>query len=324
MWGKKKSAFREEMYLPKRQVKRPKRGEVVEDKKRTFPWLALLLWICFLGTSAYMLLFSPVMNIEVLHTEGNVLVSQSDVEKYFAEERESVTWHVFKRSNYFLFQTERLKQNLQNTFPAIEDISVEKKFPNKINIYIKERAIAILWCSRGPCALVRSDGRAVEGALVPEKKGLLPLYTIVDTGGLPIVLGERLFDYPFVENFDTNRKLLSEELNITFKNEATSASRFSDEVRLNTDAGYELLLNARLEPRQNIKFLRLFFDQELPYDRQGELRSIDLRTENRIYYTLKNAPEKEEEASTTEDATKDTTLPKKEEKQNNKKTTKKE
>ncbi|MCW1888684.1 MAG: hypothetical protein KIH67_003980, partial [Candidatus Moranbacteria bacterium] len=32
-----------------------------------------------------------------------------------------------------------------------------------------------------------------------------------------------------------------------------------------------------------------FFDQEFPLERQGELRSVDLRTENRIYYALKNS-----------------------------------
>jgi len=319
MWGKKKPTFREDLYLPKRQVKRAKRGDVVSDHKRTFPWLALFLWLCFMITCCYMLLFSPVMNIGILHAEGNSLVSQSDIEKYFALERESVSGYFFKRQNFFLFRSNLFQKRLQEEFPAIENIRVEKTFPDKISVFIEERKTAILWCSRGPCSLIRSDGVAVEGALVSEKKGLLPLYTIVDTGGLPVTLGERIFDYPFVRNFEENKRLLGERLGITIKNEATSASRFSDEVRLTTDNGYELLLNTRTEPEQNIKFLRLFFDQEIPVERQGELKSIDLRTPNRIYYALKNAPEKEEEVKTDEQKAKEQTEINKEEKPKEKK-----
>lgn len=289
MLGRKKQVFREDLYLPKHQVKKVKRGDAVASQKRTFPWLALFLWLCFVGTFVYMLFFSPVMNVEVLHVEGNVQVTQSDVERYFAEEREGVLWYILKRQNYFLFRSDTLMNRLKEELPAIENVRVEKVFPNKVNIFIEERPVAILWCSRGPCSLVRKDSVATEGASVPDKRGALPLYTIVDTGGLPVTLGEKLFDYSFVAHFKENVDLLQEEFGIVVKNEATSASRFSDEVRFTTEGGYELLLSMRFDPHQNMKFLHLFFDQEFPWDRQGELRSVDLRTENRIYYSLKNS-----------------------------------
>ncbi len=299
MLGKKRQVFREDLYLPKRQVKRVKRGDVVGENDRHFPWLALLLWIFFVGTFGYMLFFSPVMNIEVLHVEGNTLVPQSEIEKYFAEEREQISWKILKRQNFFLFRGSIFEKRLREELPAIEDVRIEKTFPNKLSVFVIERQTAILWCSRGPCALIRKDGRAAEGANIPEKRGTLPLYTIVDIGGLPIVLGDKIFNYPFVQNFEENTKLLKEEFGIVVKSDATSASRFSDEVRFTTEAGYELLLNLRLDPHQNSKFLHLFFDQEIPLDSQGELKSIDLRTENRIYYALKNSkPEEQEEVKT--------------------------
>ncbi len=308
MLGKKRQVFREDLYLPKHQLKKVKRGEVVTSHKKSFPWLALFLWFCFVGTFVYMLLFSPVMNVEVLHVEGNSRVTQSDVEKYFAEEREGVFGFVLKRQNFFLFRTGALRNRLQQELPAIENVRVEKEFPNKVNIFIEERQIAVLWCSRGPCSLVRNDSVAAEGANVPDKKGNLPLYTIVDTGGLPVTLGEKIFDYPFVEYFRENVQLLQEEFGIAVKNEATSASRFSDEVRFSTETGYELLLSMRFDPHQNMKFLHLFFDQEFSLERQGELKSIDLRTENRIYYALKNSNPEDaaEEVKTDQEKKEDT------------------
>nr|MCW1888453.1 FtsQ-type POTRA domain-containing protein [Candidatus Moranbacteria bacterium] len=147
MFARKKQVFREDLYLPKHQVKKVKRGDAVASNKRTFPWLALFLWFCFVGTFVYMLFFSPVMNVEILHVEGNAQVAQSDVEKYFAEEREGVLWHILKRQNYFLFRADALMNRLKGELPAIENVRVEKVFPNKVNIFIEERQLAVLWCS---------------------------------------------------------------------------------------------------------------------------------------------------------------------------------
>ncbi|MEK9173795.1 MAG: FtsQ-type POTRA domain-containing protein, partial [Patescibacteria group bacterium] len=209
------------------------------------------------------------------------------------------------RDNFFLFRTSRVRAILEDEFPAIEEVSVTKTFPNKVNVFLRERELALLWCSRGPCYLLSEHNVARAGGFVPERRGELPLYTVIDTGGLPVEIGRALFDYPFIEHFKENKERLQGELGIVIKPEMTSASRFSDELRMQTEGGWELFINSRIEPEENIKTLRLFFEQEIPFERQGELRNVDLRTENRIYYTLKGPPsqeegeEKKEEASTT-------------------------
>lgn len=294
MWNKKKKKFREELYLPKRQLKKPKRSENVEDPRRAFPWLTLFLWLCFLGTGGYMFFFSPVVKMDTLHMEGNVRVPKDRVEELFVHEGETKLFGAVVRSNFFLFRTETLKRQLQEEFPAIEEVVVTKTFPNKVNVLIRERELALLWCSRGPCYLLGENNVALPGDGVPERRGDLPMYTVVDMGGLPVEIGRTLFDYPFLGHFKENRERLQSELGIVIKPEMMSASRFSDEIRLQTEAGWELLLNARIEPGENIQTLRLFFEQEVPFERQGELRNVDLRTEKRIYYSLK-VPAGEEE-----------------------------
>jgi cell division septal protein FtsQ len=316
MWSKKKKTFREELYLPKRQIKKPKRSENVVSVKQSFPWITLSLWTAFLGTVGYMFFFSSVVRMEVLHTEGNVRVPKERIEELFVNEGESKLLKSIRRSNFFLFRSDRLKYILEEEYPAIEEIRITKSFPNKVNVLIRERDIAILWCSRGPCYLIDENNIARAGHTVSERHGELPLYTVLDTGGLSVEIGRTLFDYPFVEYFKKNKELLESDLGIRIRPELASSSRFSDELRLQTEGGWELLINSRLKPEENIKTLRLFFEQEIPFERQGELRNVDLRTENRIYYALKNAPEKEgeDEQKDGEGATEGGNTPKKEEK----------
>ncbi len=304
MWSKKKPTFSPDLYLPKRKQKKPKRSENVEDIRRKPPLLTVFLWLVFCGTVLYMLFLSSVMRMEILHVEGNVLVPKGRMEELFVNENESRIFAGIKRSNFFLFRTSRVQAILEQEFPAIEELSVSKTFPNKVNIILRERELAILWCSRGPCYLLSEENVARAGDLVPERRGSLPLYTVIDTGGLPVEIGRTLFDYPFVEHFKQNKERLQVELGIVIKPEMTSASRFSDELRLQTEGGWELLINSRIQPEENIKTLRLFFEQEVPFERQGELRNVDLRTENRIYYSLKNAPPKEEDGEKKETETK--------------------
>lgn len=317
MWNKKKKTFREELYLPKRQLKKPKRSENVVESKRSFPWLTLFLWLCFLGTGGYMLFFSPVMKADTLHVEGNSRVSRDRIEELFVHEGETKLWKMAERSNLILFRTSVLQARLLDEFPAIEEIRVTKTFPNKINVFIREREFALLWCSRGPCYLLSEHNVALPGESVPEKKGELPMYTVTDLGGLPVEIGRTLFDYPFIEHFKENKERLKTELGIEVNPEMMSASRFSDELRMKTEAGWELTLNSRIEPDQNIKTLRLFFEQEIPFERQGELRNVDLRTENRIYYSLKDGLPKEgeeEDKQKSEEVDKQEALPTKNEK----------
>ena len=294
MWSKKKPTFREELYLPKRKQKKPKRSENLEETRRGFPWLTLLLWTSFLGTVSYMLFFSSVMRMEVLHVEGESRVPKSRIEELFVNEGETRLLKSIPCNNFFLFRTGRVKGILEDEFPAIEEVSVTKAFPNKVNVFLREKDLAVLWCSRGPCYLLNEHNVAGSGDFVMERRGTLPVYTVIDSGGLPVEIGRTLFDYPFIEHFKQNKERLESELGIVIKPEMTSASRFSDELRMQTEGGWELLINSRIEPDDNIKTLRLFFEQEVPFERQGELRNVDLRTENRIYYSFKNAPTEEE------------------------------
>jgi hypothetical protein len=318
MWPKKKPTFREELYLPKRKQKKPKRSENVEETKVGFPWLTMFLWVVFVGTVSYMLFFSSVMRMEALHVEGESRVSKGRIEELFVNEGESRLLSSIRRSNFFLFRTDRIKTILEDEFPAIEEVTVTKIFPNRVNVTIRERDLAVLWCSRGPCYLLSERNVARQGDFVIERKGTLPVYTVLDTGGLPVEIGRTLFDYPFIEHFKQNKERLETELGIVIKPETTSSSRFSDELRMQTEAGWELLINSRIAPAENINTLRLFFEQEIPFERQGELRNVDLRTENRIYYALKNTlpkgegeEKKEDEASTKEVSPTETPLIKK-------------
>jgi POTRA domain, FtsQ-type len=303
MWSKKKPTFREELYLPKRKQKKPKRSENVEAVGRKTPLLTVFLWLVFCGTAVYMLFLSSVMRMEILHVEGNTRVPKGRIEELFVNESEARLFTGIRRSNFFLFRTSRVQTILEQEFPAIEELSVSKTFPNKVNVILRERELAILWCSRGPCYLLSEQNVARAGDWVSERRGELPLYTVIDTGGLPVEIGRTLFDYPFVEHFKQNKERLEVELGIVIKPEMTSASRFSDELRMQTEGGWELLINSRIQPEENIKTLRLFFEQEVPFEKQGDLRNVDLRTENRIYYSLKNTPPKEEDEENKEGET---------------------
>ncbi len=50
-------------------------------------------------------------------------------------------------------------------------------------------------------------------------------------------------------------------------------------------------MNTRTPPEENEATLRLFFEKELPFERQGELRYVDLRAEMDVIVLISNCPQ---------------------------------
>lgn len=297
MFRKTKTTFREEHYLPKRQSKRPRRGAVAAPPKPFFPlFLAGALWALFLGTGLYVIFFSPFLVIQEIAVAGNERIKTEDLASLYREETATPFFSVFSRRNYFLLDKAGLEAKIRERHPEIEEVKLSKVFPATLALHIRERPLGVLWCSRGPCYLLDKASRTWEGRFVEENSQPdFPLYRITDTSGLPVALGETLFDYPFMAILGENLSRLEHGLAIPVERQGTSSSRFSDELRLRTLLGWELYLNTRISAEENEKALRLFFEKELPFERQGELRYIDLRAENRVYYALKGDEGKTEE-----------------------------
>ncbi|OGI21300.1 MAG: hypothetical protein A2808_01390 [Candidatus Moranbacteria bacterium RIFCSPHIGHO2_01_FULL_55_24] len=301
---KKPGAFHKNVFLPKRKEKRAKRGASEEKTGRPgMFFLSLFLWLVFLGTLGYLLLVSPLLLLERFSVSGNSRVSTEKLEDFFSQATSDTWLGVFSAKNYLLFRTEKFSAALLETYPEIRSARVEKRFPASLFLRVEEREAGVLWCSGGPCYLLDEENRTRESRAIiglPEER--LPVYTVIDKSGLPVDLGQPVFSYPFSTRLLALYSLLDERFGIKLEKESVTPSRFSDEVRFRAEGGYELYVNTSLEPQETIDSLALFFDGELPQEKLGELAYIDLRTENRIYYAFKNAPEEKKSEENKENA----------------------
>lgn len=159
----------------------------------------------------------------------------------------------------------------------------------------------LLWCSGDPCFLVDDDGNARDAAptLLPENDPFV--VRVIDESARPVDIDAKLLSGSVAESILALEADLRESGIVGITLPFHSPSRVSDEVRITTEEGWDLLVSLGIDPEKTIASLRLVLGKEIPADRCSALRYIDLRTENKAFFAYTDWTPPEDE--TTDPAT---------------------
>jgi cell division septal protein FtsQ len=289
-WSKKKNKRIElELRAPR------KRRSFFEKKEKKMPnpvfsrMIFRLLFLVFVGATAYILFFSPFLEIKKISLEGVAELEYEDVYNKVSESFSGKYFYFIPKNNLILISRNRMRKELSDSFKKISKVEIEKIFPDGIAVKIVERKALLVWCSAGPCYIIDENGYAYtwtdfESDEVKQNN----LLNIVDNSGKPVAIGEKVLDEEYMEFVMALEDKLNGETGIKINNKYHVGSRIAEEVRVRVEEGWEIFFSTSLPMENSIQTFKTFLEKEMTNKDKSKLEYIDLRAENKVYYKFRD------------------------------------
>lgn len=259
---------------------------------RFFSLGIVILWGLALAVASYTLLFSSLHTIDTFRISGNSEIPVSKIEEAGREFLKQKVWHIFPKSNYFVFPEKRFEDYLLERLPKLSSVSVEKEFSHTLHVNVSERERILLWCASENCLLLDEKGCAKSARFAEDPLNFPSLLRLADMSNAPVSEGDcpLAADIPrFVLKLTS---LFEKDMAIRLRDTPVlTPTRISRDIRFTTEEGWEIRTSADIAPEKIVATLKIFLSQEISPEERTKLRYIDLRTENRVFYSSIPVPE---------------------------------
>ena len=289
-----KQGFSSKIFFSSKKIAPQERREVVYLKKNKKSHLGvILLWLLLGATTVYVLFYSPYLLVEKPFVSDTGNIPAARIEQFIYENISGKYFGIVPRNNFFTLRPNRLEEILRQTFPLIKNATVIRTFPNNMRVEIKEREKIVTWCAVEHCFMLEENGTVVENDNMFSDENKDYVLSVTDTSGQTASSGQKIFDWDFAGFVITLESSFNERFGIEIENEFVTTSRFSDGLRVKAKDGLEIFLNARTPLSKSLDVLALLFEKGLPRESRKQLKYIDLRTENRIFYAFQDGAQLE-------------------------------
>jgi len=253
--------------------------------KNRFFWLSILTLI-ILGGIFYFLIFSSFFQIEIVAISGNKKIPEREIKKIIEENIENKILF-FPTKSIFLFNSNKIKEDILANYPQIAIVDVHRGFPKSLNILITERLAIAVFCKQFQigenekiqteeiCFLIDQEGVVFEKD--QPKKDLVKIVGEKKEEGLS--LGEQVIEKEYLEKILQVQKSFLEEIGI----EVNEFFVFPERFNVKTTKGWEIYFSLEKEIQKQISTLSLVLEKEIPPEKRRDLEYIDLRF-TRVYY----------------------------------------
>ncbi|MFA6974171.1 MAG: FtsQ-type POTRA domain-containing protein [Parcubacteria group bacterium] len=273
-----------------RESRRARRGKT--EKSGSAIWRKVvnaLLLLIFVGSTLYLLFFSPFLLVTKT-TIGGTQDLDADALRRVADATIAGKYvNVVAKNNLILINKEQVKKALTDRFKRLEDVQVTKKFPDTLVISVRERKSMVILCSAGACFIIDNSG--VPYALADFASNELQennLLVINDDGNKAIKLGEETLEQACMQYLLDIKDKLKSDLNIAIDKNFHTPQLVSGDIRATTSEGWKIYFDNALPIQKAVDTLKLVLTDKIGEEKRGNLEYVDLRTENKVYYKLKN------------------------------------
>ncbi len=244
--------------------------------KNRILWTALLI-ISFFGSLCYLVIFSPVFQINALVILGNENIASQEIQQAIWPKIEKQILG-FKTKSIFLVEMRSLKNQLLGQFLEIDELKIKRILPKSLVLELKERKALGLWCWENNCFSFDKKGKIFEKqAKTPEN------YLVINSKPpqIEIGLGKKAIDEKTLSATLLIQKTLVEKTKIT----ANDFTLFENDGRLNAETAenWEIYFDLKGDVNWQLVRLELLLDKTLPSEKRQGLEYIDLRF-SKIFY----------------------------------------
>ena len=254
-----------------------------------------ILLISFVAVSVYVLFFSPYLQITNITVSGTQELKSQDIRELIELSAQGKFFKFIPKNNFLFFPQKRIENLLKDNFKKIRGIVVTKKFPDSISINIDERKAVMVWCNFENCFLIDESGVAYSSADFNSPEIVQNnLIIINDSSGHVFKVGEKITN-PAYEQYVLGIKEALKNIEFEISNDANNAygtpSNMADEIDVKTEQGTEFLFSTQFPLENAIRALDVTLKKGIE-DKQKGFEYIDLRSENKVFYKLKNTESK--------------------------------
>jgi len=247
-----------------------------------FFWLGILI-ILILGGFFYLICFSSFFQVKEITIAGekNVLKLKENI-NLTIEEKLNKKILLFNTRSIFLVDLSGIGKDILNNFPKLDEVIIERRLPNALNVSVKERQEAVLWIQGDKRFLLDNKGTAFE-----EVFNIEPVILKIENlrQSPKFELGTKVIGQETLNKIIALESKLKDELKIPL-----AGFIIVSEARLNvkTSDGWEIYFNLQEDINWQLTKLKMDLEEEIPPDRRRDLEYIELRFGNFAPYKYKN------------------------------------
>ena len=260
----------------------PQKQPRLRVRKRKQRAIALLVCVFLAGILLLALAYgshAKRLQISDIMVAGVSRIPESDIRGTIETTLAEEWFSLFSKRNVLFYPREHIEASLYNDFPRIQYVRIthESLLAQAITVTVRERESFALWCGQGSCFLMDDKGYVfAEGNDVLSgylfRGGLLP-----DTG--PV--GQSFLEGRFAEMR-------------SFLDMLTAEGFPPREIVIENDTDFSVALSPGFSARfafahaneSAIRNLQVALASEALQARKDELVAVDMRFENKVYYTF--------------------------------------
>ncbi|TSC52354.1 MAG: hypothetical protein LiPW39_597 [Parcubacteria group bacterium LiPW_39] len=269
-------------------------------------WLWGGIFILVLGGLVYLTAISPVFKIKEIAVSGNNFVSAAEIEEAVRALGRQKFLKIITQDTIFALSGKKIENKILTEFPALREIKVKKIPFDKIEILVKEREPAAVWCQTKPesvlaptpvvsatssaatqkkqlpqseqCYFVDKEGILFRQA--PEISGTLAA-TFYDSSGQAPVLGNQVVASSTIA-FAQQLKKAAREIGLDIT-AFLCEEQISQDLSVLTSEGWWIYFDVSRPALTQMKIVESLLGEEIK-EKRVNLQYVDLRITNRVYY----------------------------------------
>lgn len=246
--------------------------------------------VCFAAAFFYVLLFSPYLTIVSVNIFGCEKISENSIRDMANNHMSGKYLAIFPKDNLLMAAINRKKiaADIMASYKEIEKVDIKPIFPSAMDITIRERQLLMGLCASGECYLIDENGIAYKRSS-QEELDSFGVVTLTDSENIKINLDENAIDAKTPAYLEEARNKLKDDLEIEAGNNFETPSIVSTDMRLPLNEGWKIYFSSDIPLEKEIEMLKAVLRDKIK-DQRANLEYVDLRSDNKVFYKLKEQP----------------------------------
>jgi len=243
-------------------------------------WLAVL-FLAIVALVFYVLFFCPEFFVKNILVSGNEKINSEQIKNLVAENMPRKIfsfgrWSLVSGSIFFA-DTKNMEKKALTGFPRIESLSILKKYPQTLEVQIKERRPVAVFC-QNECFFIDGNGIIFAPLETPFLTGFIVRQTPEQKESY---VGEQAVQKNIMQELAKIEKNLKDNFNINIS-EALISSPLRLDVR--TSENWQIYFDLNSDMNLQLVKLNSLLKNEISQNAREKLEYIDLRFKDRAYY----------------------------------------
>ena len=228
----------------------------------------------------YFFVFAKTFQLEKIIINGQNKVSEQEI-KIIVEQGIGEKLLFWEIKSIFLVNLDKIRENILNNFPQIDNVEIKKGFPDTLNLKVMERKEIGIFCANEKCFLL--DEKGIIFADVLQQQELIKIQnSAIDR---ELKLGEQAVDKELLSKILQVVVKLKKDLKISL-DEVLIINK--QRLNIKTSENWEIYLNPEQDINWQLLKLSSVLEEEIPLEKRKDLEYIDLRFGNYSPYKYRD------------------------------------